>query len=235
MTLFVAYLNGIEIARSTISGDPPSFDQPSDGLHEALLHQGLAPESFAISMEFISMHLKEGNNLLAIQVHNERISSSDLSAIPVLSAGINNLSNDYNPIPWWFAPPLNFTSTYLPIIKINTLGNEIVDEPKVVADLGIIYNGPGIKNQVSDPSNEFEGRCGIEFRGESSLSFPKKSYSIEMWDLAGNDLDTSFLNFPSEEDFILNSPYSDKSLLNNTLAMKLANDIGHYSSRTRFC
>ena len=47
-------------------------------------------------------------------------------------------------------------------------------------------------------------------------------------------MDASFLNFPAEEDFILYGPYSDKSLLNNVLAMKLSNDLGHYASRTRF-
>lgn len=45
---FVAYLNGTEIARANISGQPPLFNQASDGLHEALLYRGLAPESFTV-------------------------------------------------------------------------------------------------------------------------------------------------------------------------------------------
>ena len=230
---FVAYLNGTEVARALISGDPPLYDQSSDGLHEALLYQGLVPDYFVIDKESITALLNEGNNVLAIQVHNQSITSSDLSAIPFLSVGINNTSFTYNEPPSWFRTPMEFTSSNLPIVIIDSRGQEIIDEPKVMADMGIIYNGTGSMNLVTDPFNEYEGFVGIEIRGESSQGFPKKSYGIEMWDESGNDIDTSFLNFPSEEDFVLHGPYSDKSLFNNVLAMKLGNDLGQYASRTR--
>ena len=226
---FVAYLNGTEIARSTLLGNPPAYNQRSDGLHEALLYRGGVPESFTINPSL----LNNGNNVLAIQVHNESLTSSDLTAIPILSVGINNSTMNYKSTPIWFQPILDFTSSNLPIVVINTNGQNIVDEPKVNASIGIIYNGEGVMNNLSDPPNEYSGLCGIEFRGESSQSFAKKSFGFEIRDVNGNDQDTSFLNFPSEEDFILYGPYSDKSLLNNVLAMKLANDFGHYSSRTR--
>ena len=41
---FVAYLNGVEIARYNMTGTPPPFDQVSDSEHEALLYQGIIPE-----------------------------------------------------------------------------------------------------------------------------------------------------------------------------------------------
>jgi hypothetical protein len=41
---FVAYLNGKEMARAGISGNPPTFDQPCDVLHEANLYQGFIPD-----------------------------------------------------------------------------------------------------------------------------------------------------------------------------------------------
>ncbi len=126
------------------------------------------------------------------------------------------------------------TSSNLPIIKINTNGKAIFNDPKTKAEIGIIYNGQGKLNYLTDPPNEYKGYCGIEIRGESSQSFSKKSYLFEFWDSLGNDMDTSFLNFPPEEDFILYGPFSDKSLLNNVLAMKLGNDLGQYASRTRF-
>ena len=40
---------------------------------------------------------------------------------------------------------------------------------------------------------------------------------------------------PAEHDWILNAPYSDKSLVRNVLAYDLANALGHYAPRTRFC
>ncbi len=130
---------------------------------------------------------------------------------------------------------VNFTSSDLPIIIISTNnGSSIVDDPKVEATIGIIYNGEGERNNITDAPNEYQGNCGIEIRGESSQTFAKKSYLFETWDADGNDIDTSFLGFPKEEDFILYGPFSDKTMMNNVLAMHLANEMGHYSSRTRF-
>ena len=231
---FVAYLNGTEIGRGYLSGTPPLFNQTAGALHEAVLFQGIAPENFPITKATLSSVLLPGTNVLAIQVHNQDITSSDLSAIPFLSLGISDTSYNYSTTPWWFIPPLEFDSSNLPIVVVNTGGQTIVDDPKVSANLGIIYNGTGARNYLTDPFNEYAGFCGIELRGESSQGFAKKSYGIEIWDWQGNDLDASFLNFPAEEDFILYGPYSDKSLLNNVFAMKLGNDLGHYSSRTRF-
>jgi len=82
---FVAYLNGVEIARAQMldKGVLPRFDEKASGLHEALIFQGQAPEMFVISNP--ALVLKSGENILSIQVHNNDIASSDLSAIPFLS------------------------------------------------------------------------------------------------------------------------------------------------------
>ena len=84
---FVAFLNGVEIARSQMAGagSLPRFDVPASGQHDALIFQNKAPEKFEIS-NFSSV-LKSGENILSIQVHNVNTTSSDLSAIPFLSVG----------------------------------------------------------------------------------------------------------------------------------------------------
>ncbi len=130
---------------------------------------------------------------------------------------------------------VNFTSSYLPIIVINTEGKKIVDEPKVVVHMGIIDNGEGNINHLSDPFNAYNGRIAIEIRGHSSQQFEKKQYGFETCDSLGNDINVSLLGLPKESDWILNASYSDKSLLRNVLAFKLFNDMGRYSSRTKFC
>ena len=75
---FVAYLNGVEVARSGVgfAGEPAAFDEP------AVSHEAGDPETFAIDVDF----LDEGENILAIQVHNRVFDSSDLSFIPELVA-----------------------------------------------------------------------------------------------------------------------------------------------------
>lgn len=68
-----------------------------------------------------------------------------------------------------------FTSSNLPIFVINTNGQEIIDDIKITADMGIIYNGEGIRNNLTDSFNNYNGKIGIEIRGSSSQMFPKKA------------------------------------------------------------
>ena len=84
---FVAYINGIEIARSNMTGkgDFPGFNALASGDHEALIYRKLSPEQFAVGN--LSGIIKSGMNVLAVQVHNNSLSSSDLTAIPFLTMG----------------------------------------------------------------------------------------------------------------------------------------------------
>src|SRR3989304_5207475 len=50
---------------------------------------------------------------------------------------------------------LSFTSSNLPILVIKN-HEEIPDEPKINATLGIIYNGPGKRNNLSDKYNHYK-------------------------------------------------------------------------------
>ena len=83
---------------------------------------------------------------------------------------------------------------------------------------------------------DYAGRAGSRIRGESSRCWPKRHYSLELWN--ENDVDTkvSLFGMSSESDWILNNPYGDKSLIRNALAYKWANDImsGFAAPRTRF-
>jgi CotH kinase protein/Secretion system C-terminal sorting domain len=131
--------------------------------------------------------------------------------------------------------PQSFTSSNLPIIVIDTQGQTILDEPKIGADMGIIDNGPGVRNNVSDVFDGYDGRIGIELRGSTSQMFPKKQYGIELHDAAGVDINASLLGMPEEEDWVLFAPYDDKSLIRDALAYKLGRDMGRYAPRARFC
>jgi len=125
------------------------------------------------------------------------------------------------------------TSSNLPIVMIDTHGQEIPDNPKIAASLKIINNGPGNRNNISD-APQFEGYAGIELRGSSSSWFPKSSFGIESWDALGNSIDTSFLGMPSESDWILNANYTDKSFVRNVMAYQLWQNMGHYATRYHF-
>ena len=129
------------------------------------------------------------------------------------SDGLEGLINEEQPI-----------ETILPHVYINTNGAQIVDEPKVNAEITIL---------VGDEI-DYTGAIGIEIRGSSSQSFPKKQFGFETRDVANEDINVSLLGFPEEEDWILYAPYSDKSLIRNMLMYDLSRDIGRYASRSKF-
>lgn len=74
---FVAYLNGVEIARSslgTIGTFVPFYEQASEN------HEAGTPRTFNVS-SFIPL-ISSGSNTLAVQCHNRSLDSTDLSIIP---------------------------------------------------------------------------------------------------------------------------------------------------------
>lgn len=130
------------------------------------------------------------------------------------------------------AQNLNFESK-LPLVFIDTNNRLIPDEPKLNATMGIVWNGAGQKNSTNDSFNHYDGKIGIEIRGSSSQMFPKKGYGFETRDALNQDMDVSLLGMPEEEDWILHGPYSDKSLIRNSLIFCLASQFGVYTPRTR--
>ncbi|HCT52025.1 MAG TPA: hypothetical protein DF712_06150 [Balneola sp.] len=135
-----------------------------------------------------------------------------LISITVLSCNTNNDKGEIIP------------QDVLPIFNLNTFGNPIPNNPKINGILSI-----SIDNEVN-----FEGNIAIESRGSSSQNFPKKSYSFETRD-ADNvnlDVDVALLGLPAEEDWVLNGPYSDKTLIRNIFVYDLFREMGHYASRS---
>ena len=75
---FIAYLNGDEVGRENM-GEPGEVFTYSNVSRDGV---GALPESVTIAVP--KTFLREGRNVLAIQVHNQDVSSSDLSMIPAL-------------------------------------------------------------------------------------------------------------------------------------------------------
>ncbi|MEM7374480.1 MAG: CotH kinase family protein [Bacteroidota bacterium] len=130
---------------------------------------------------------------------------------------------------------INLESSSLPIVMIHTLGDTIVDDPRILAHMGIIHKQDGSQNHISDPFNVYDGQISIEIRGSSSQFFPKKSYGLETQLEDGSNNNVSLLGMPEENDWILHGPYSDKSLMRNRLAFELGAKLSVYAPRTRYC
>ena len=69
----------------------------------------------------------------------------------------------------------------------------------------------------------FTSLIGIKLRGSSSAGFFKKQYSIEAKD-GSLDLDKNieFLGMPSEEDWVINGPCTDKSMMRHVITYQMA-------------
>ena len=230
---FVAYLNGTEIARSFNIHDPLSWDMNPQPDHEAGMYMGTLPERFELD-ELLPTVLHAGENILAVQVHNRNASSSDLSSNVFLHAGMTTAETLYSHVPDWFWPPVSFAGFNLPLMIINTNGQPIPDEPRIGADMGLINNGAGALNSVNDAWNEYNGKISIEQRGESSIGFAKKSFSIELQNADSSNNNVSLLGLPEENDFVLYGPYSDKTMVKNVLTYELFRRTGRWAPRTRY-
>ncbi len=136
-------------------------------------------------------------------------------------------------IPSILCAQVDFTVSNLPIIIIDTDGEEIVDDPKITANMKVIW-GEGL-NHIDDTSFNYNGQIGIETRGSSSQSFPKKQYGLETQNPDSSNNNVSLLGMPEENDWILSAPYTDKSLIRNILAYTISNQLGFYAPKTQLC
>ncbi len=104
---FVAYLNGVEIARSNIGRKGLEEVTPEIGISaidniEAVGLSGDFPPNIEIKKKLLDQNLREGENLLAIRVINWGFKLDDLSAIPFLTVGKKSEeSKQLRVMPWW--------------------------------------------------------------------------------------------------------------------------------------
>ena len=135
----------------------------------------------------------------------------------------------------------NFTSD-LPIIIIDSFGANIDGESssnsqnprRPVQSIFVDVDALSGRAAVTDDP-DFAGRGGMRVRGQTSSGFPKKQYSFETWNSDGEDKDVSIFGWPSESDWIIHAPYSDKTLMRNKIVYDCSRELGYPSVRTRFC
>jgi len=140
-----------------------------------------------------------------------------------------------------------FTDSNLPIVVITTDNNpstgkpyDILDNPRVLATMKIIYRPDGSRNYLTDVSNtsflNYSGRISIEIRGSSSQELPKKPYGLTTLNTDNvTNKNVNILGMPKENDWILNSLAFDPSLIRDYLSYDLARNMGNYAARGVYC
>jgi hypothetical protein len=69
----------------------------------------------------------------------------------------------------------------------------VAKDVKITAHMGIIYNGPNQRNNLTDPYNHYNGDIRIELRGNMTLNFEKKPFNLETKDVNGDNLNVPCL------------------------------------------
>jgi hypothetical protein len=202
---FVAYLNGVEIARTNIGwpGKIQKWDDFSYDVHKAKMYQGLLPEEFTIDMELFRSIVKQGDNVLAIQALNAWNNNGNFSIIPFLSFGIYDSSNTYQPTPEWFGEKLIHLHTNF---TLSGQGESLIlsDPEKNVVDQ---VNYPYLKADQSY-GRETDGSNSWKYFGqptpglENELSIGSSGYAKE----PQFSLDAGFYNTSIEIGFVNYQP-----------------------------
>jgi len=74
----------------------------------------------------------------------------------------------------------------------------------------------------------------FHLRGQSSASYAKKPYRLELRQADTSDRDCPMFGMPSESDWVLHAPFPDKALIRNAFTYGLGRDVGLAAPRTAF-
>ena len=134
-------------------------------------------------------------------------------------------------------PITNFTSD-LPLLILHTVGNTTIAGGYPAPKTGVIMEfhdttNNGFSSLTNKP--DLVHRAGLDIHGSSTAGFPKSAWHLEVWDQYNADEKVPVLGMPAESDWILYAPNQfDEVLMHNPVAHALRNQMGTYSSRTRF-
>lgn len=143
--------------------------------------------------------------------------------------------------------------THLPLVIIDTGGQELPGAPNGEEDyygeelyttaedgtdfinvqVTVIDNQAG-NNHPSD-TPDFTTASQFRIRGHASRHFEKSPYLLKFIDEDGEDNPISVMGMGAHNEWVLNGPYLDKSLIRNYLCYNLAGEIMEYAPNVRYC
>ena len=142
--------------------------------------------------------------------------------------------------------------THLPLVMIETGGQEIPGEPirdenheeigftKTPEDEEMLSASISVMSDDAHnhhPSDEadLESNMLIRIRGNSSRYFDKKSYLIRLIDENGKYREEEMMGMAPHYEWALYGPYLDKSLIRNYMWYNIAGELMRYAPNVRFC
>ncbi len=111
---FVAYINGVEITRANMQSQPgtiPLYSEMSIVTRQRLMNDNGAPLMYGI--DNLADVIQTGDNVLAIEVHNDKPYLSDISVVPFLTLGMDTVPADANGVP-------DILASSIPVVTFHT-------------------------------------------------------------------------------------------------------------------
>lgn len=143
----------------------------------------------------------------------------------------------------WDAPDRDYLEFYglpvfkttLPVIYINTQGQQIGKENKIECSIALGVDDGKPHSIEAMPQALYRAR--INYRGASSYSkFDKKQYRIKfLKDHSDKAQNVALCGMGKNSEWVLNGPYLDKTLVRNKLIYDLARETGQWAPDSRFC
>ncbi len=141
--------------------------------------------------------------------------------------------------------------THLPVISIETQetipGKAITDEKGKVTGYTTAADGSDrIRGRISTFDSEekynhptdtptLTSEITIHIRGNSSRTFDKPGYAVNLINSDGTDRAQSMLGMDAHADWVLHGPFIDKSLMRNYMWYNIAGGIMDWAPNVRFC
>lgn len=107
-------------------------------------------------------------------------------------------------------------------------------EKVIYRDLGFMLFEPVNGTAAISAPPAWASRAGYHVRGQSSASFPKTPYRVELWDENNEDIDKPMIGMPADSDWAMIGEYSDKTLVRNAFSFSLAVEMGLNAPEMRF-
>ena len=125
-------------------------------------------------------------------------------------------------------------STTLPVIYMNTKGQQILKENVICGNIALLDGNEEAQSVSAVPNSIY--RATIKYRGASSYSkFDKKQYRIKFYkNSKENEKKVSLAGMGANSEWVLNGPYLDKTLIRNKLVYDLARELNGWAPDTRF-
>lgn len=152
--------------------------------------------------------------------------------------------------------PCNHTDdtfcTHLPLVQIETNGQEIPGEPILAEDghrigYSTTKTGEGdlrchitvvdneTKNNHINDTVTIDSDAMIRVRGNSSRYFSKLSYKVDLITEDGVNNPQEMMGMDAHHEWALHGPYLDKTLIRNYMWYNISGEIMEYAPNVRFC